>query len=274
MRGKCKLCLKEADLQESHLLPAAVYKMCRNESEEVADPIGVRNDPKIKSFRVFQSSRQITGQVLCFACEQILNVNGEDWVLPQLSTLQGFPLYDKLTTIEADAVEGDSALYAGVKANHIRTDCLAHFALGIFWKAVVHEWQTGHGTLSLEFGPYREEVRRFLLHGGIPRRVYLKIEIVPPSQPTISAYLPYTSKATPFPTHFFYVPGVEFTLAIGNRVPDYFKEMCIVSNPLKPIFVGAFPAQFIGLQFAEAFEKGRIPTKLAGRLQKGRTERE
>ena len=147
MQGKCQLCLKQADLQESHLLPAAVYKMCRNESGEVADPIGVRNDPRIKSFRVFQSSRQITGQVLCFSCEQLLNLYGEDWVLPQLSTVEGFPLHDKLATIQPEIVEKDLAVYASVKANDIRTDFLTHFALGVFWKAGVHNWNTGYPNI-------------------------------------------------------------------------------------------------------------------------------
>ena len=273
MQGKCKLCLKQADLQESHLLPAAVYKMCRNESSDVADPIGVGNDPKTKSFRLFQSSRQITGQVLCFSCEQLLNLNGEDWVLPELSTLQGFPLYDKLTVIEPEIIEKDLAVYASVKANDIRTDFLTHFALGIFWKAGVHNWNTGHGTLRLEFGPYREEMRDFLLGGVFPKHAFLMINVVPPSLPTISAYLPYTSRVTDFWFHSFYVPGVEFMLTLGNRTPDYLRTMCLVSSPIRPILVGAFTAQFIGKQFSEAFETGRISTKLAERLQRVRTER-
>src|ERR1041385_5458943 len=140
-QGKCKLCLEDKVLQESHLLPAAVYRMCRPESGEITDPVGIRNDPKIKRFRVFQSSRQITGHVLCSDCEQILNVNGEDWVLPQLSTLQGFPLHAQLTTVQPDIVDGDVAAYASAKVPDIRTDFLTHFAMGIFWKAGVHNWQ-------------------------------------------------------------------------------------------------------------------------------------
>src|SRR5258708_17951482 len=167
-RGKCKLCLKDGDLQESHLLPSAVYRMCRPESGEITDPIGIRNDPKTKTLRVYQSSRQITGHVLCSDCEQILNTNGEDWVLPHLSTLHGFPLYDKLTTVEPEIVDGDVAAYASVKVPYIRTDFLIHFGMGIFWKAGVHDWQTGHGWLRLEFGPYRDEIRGFLLGGLFP----------------------------------------------------------------------------------------------------------
>jgi hypothetical protein len=269
-RGKCKLCLKDSDLRESHLLPAAVYRMCRPESGEITDPVGIRNDPKTKTLHVFQSSRQITGYVLCTDCEQTLNANGEDWVLPQLSTLQGFPLYDKLITVKPEIVEQNVAAYASVKVPDIRTDFLIHVAMGIFWKAGVHDWQTGHGWLRLELGPYREEMRSFLLGGLFPRHAWLMISIVPPSLPTISAYMPYSSKVDGFTFHSFYVPGIEFMLTLGKRTPDYLKATCVVSNPARPIIVGAFTAQFIGKKFAEAFERGRIPAKLAGRLQRAR----
>jgi len=272
-QGKCKLCLKHGELQESHLLPAAVYRMCRSESGEISEPIGIRNDPKTRSFRMFQSSRQITGNVLCSDCEQILNAHGEDWVLPQLSTLQGFPLYEKLTTIKPEIVDEDLAAYASVKVAGIRTDSLIHFAMGIFWKAGVHNWQTGHGAFRLELGPYREEIRGFLLSGLFPEHAYLMINVVPPSLPTISAYVPYTSKVAGFAFHSFYVPGVEFMLTLGNRTPDYLRAMCVASNPARPILVGAFTAQFIGKKFADAFNRGQIPAKLAGRLQRARAKR-
>ncbi len=272
-QGKCKLCLKDGELQESHLLPAAVYKMCRPESGEITDPVGIRNDPKTKTLRVFQSSRQITGYVLCSDCEQILNIKGEDWVLPQLSTLQGFPLYDKLTTVKPEIVDEDMSAYASIRVPDIRTDSLTHFAMGIFWKAGVNDWQTGHGALRLKLGPYQDEMRSFLLDGLFPRHAWLMISIVPPSLPTISAYMPYTSKADGYTFHSFYVPGIEFMLTLGKRTPDFLRATCIVSNPLRPILVGAFTAQFIGKKFAEAFERGHIPAKLAGRLQRVRVKR-
>src|SRR5215471_293076 len=223
-QGKCKLCEKEGELQESHLLPAAVYRMCRSENEEIADPVGILNDPKIKAFRVYQSSRQITGQVLCHSCEQTLNSDGEDWVLPNLSTLQGFPLFEKLKKIKPEIAEEDLAVYACTKVPEIRTDALAHFAIGVFWKAGVYDWQTGRGPLRLEFGSYTEEMRKFLLGvGAFPLHAYLIINVVPPSYPTISAYLPCPSKAFEFPFYSFYVPGVEFMLTLGEATPNFLR---------------------------------------------------
>jgi hypothetical protein len=242
--------------------------MCRSETDEVADPIAIRNDPEIKAFRVFQTSKQITGHVLCFPCEQILSAKGEDWVLPQLSTLQRFPLYEKLTTIEPAIVDGDMAAYEGVEVPHIQTDSLIHFAMGIFWKAAAHDWQTGHGTLRLEFGPYRDQIRTFLLSGLFPKHAYLMINVVPPTYPTVSAYVPYRSHKLEFAFYSFYVPGVEFTLALSRTTPDYLRAVCVVHNPVRPIVVSPSTAQFIGLRYAEALQGGHIPTKLAQRLQR------
>lgn len=268
MIGKCKLCGEHRELQESHLLPAAVYKMCRSDKAEGPDPIGIRNDPQIQAFRVFQTSRQITGYVLCFDCEQLLNANGEDWVLPQLSTLQGFPFYEKLTTIQPAIVDDDIAAYESVKVPNIRTDCLIHFGMGIFWKAAAHDWQTGHGTVGLEFGPYRDQIRTFLLGGNFPMHAYLMINVVPPTYPTVSAYLPYHSKALHVHHYSFYVPGIEFMLTLSKTAPDYLRATCIASNPSRPILVGKFTAEFIGMRFAEAFQHGRIPAQLAERLER------
>jgi hypothetical protein len=271
--GKCKLCWEERELQDSHLLPAAVYRMCRSESDEVADPIGIRNDQKIKAFRVFQTSKQITGHVLCFECEQILNANGEDWVLPQLSTLKAFPLYERLTSIEPAIVEGDLAAYESFRVPDIRTDSLIHFGMGIFWKAAAHDWQTGHGTLRLEFGPYRDQIRTFLLGGIFPMHAYLMINVVPPKFPTIAAYVPYHSRVQHHHHYSFYVPGVEFMLTLSRTTPEYLRAMCIASNPSRPMLVGQFTAEFIGLRYAQALQGGHIPTKVAERLQRIRDKK-
>jgi hypothetical protein len=267
-QGKCKLCWEDRELQDSHLLPAAVYKMCRAQSDESPDPIGIRNDPKIKAFRVFQTSKQITGHVLCFSCEQILNAKGEDWLLPQLSTLQGFPLYDKITTIEPAAIDGDLSAYESVRVPDIQMNSLIHFGMGIFWKAAVHDWQTGHGTLRLEFGPYRDEIRTFLLGGPFPKHAYLMMNVVPPTFPTISLYVPFRSKKVKVAFYSFYVPGIEFTLALSRTTPDYLRALCVAHNPVRPITVSASTAQFIGLRYAEALQGGHIPPKLAERLQR------
>src|SRR5260370_23001553 len=80
-RGKCKLCLEEKELQESHLLPAAVYRMCRPESGEITDPVGIRNDLKTKTICVFQpkdnnASNPVGMRVIGFCRANSCSANG------------------------------------------------------------------------------------------------------------------------------------------------------------------------------------------------------
>jgi len=270
--GQCKLCLQQKELQESHLLPAAVYRLCRHETEEISDPITIRHDSKNKSFRVFQTSRQITGPVLCSDCEQLLNTQGESWVLPVLSSLEGFPLYEMLAQGEPEFPSESEELtaYYAEKLPAIRTDRLVHFGAAIFWKAAAHNWQTGHGYVRLYLGKYAAGLRKFVLGERFPEHLYLMVTIVPPKYPTISAFVPYESKIKGFYHYSFYVPGIEFRLSVGREVPDYLRACCIVTNPQRPIFLGKHTAEFIGSKFKEALETGRTPLKLEGRLSRMR----
>src|SRR5215831_15710174 len=116
----CKLCLKQKKLRDSHLIPAAIYRLCRNELEDVPDPIGIRSDSKTNSFRLFQTSRQVTGYVLCPECEQLLNANGEGWVLPTLATVEKFPLYEMMSKVQPDFREDDLDVFYASKLPSIR----------------------------------------------------------------------------------------------------------------------------------------------------------
>jgi hypothetical protein len=100
-------------------------------------------------------------------------------------------------------------------------------------------------TLELDFVekpiiPTKDQIHSFLLSGLFPRHAYVTIEVV--LRLCRSAYLPYTSKVADFTSHFFYVPGVEFTLALGKRATDYIEAVSVVSNPERPILVGSSPA--------------------------------
>lgn len=43
-----------------------------------------------------QTSLQIRDYLVCGDCEQVLNKNGEDWVMPMLAGEAGFPFFDLL----------------------------------------------------------------------------------------------------------------------------------------------------------------------------------
>ncbi len=92
-RGNCKLCLNEAELQVSHLLPRAVYTLFRSKSPN-PNPI------LVTSQNVLQTSNQIKAHLLCSRCEDVLNSRGERRVLPLLAKPSGeFPFFDSYYNI-------------------------------------------------------------------------------------------------------------------------------------------------------------------------------
>jgi hypothetical protein len=69
--GICKLCLQEENLQESHLMPRALYKKLRSKGKG-------NNDPCVVTARDFRrSSGQYTDYVFCKKCEDRLNVEAK-----------------------------------------------------------------------------------------------------------------------------------------------------------------------------------------------------
>jgi len=69
--GTCGLCLSEAELQDSHLLPKALFKIisAAARAEGATNPHPVLVTPEI----AIQTSAQVTDHFLCADCEDRLN---------------------------------------------------------------------------------------------------------------------------------------------------------------------------------------------------------
>lgn len=214
-------------------MPAAMYDYCRPLGEH---PISISSD------LVIASDRQLRDYLLCAECEESLNHGGETWLLPLLSHYQGpFPFYDILTKFPPDVVEGDSAGYATVRNPEIQADKLIHFAMGVFWKASVHSWSGSRSEPMIELGPYREPIRRFLRgEAGFPNNMALTIGVLPPPAQQISFHNPYRGSNAEWHNFLFYIPGIEFALAVGKAVTVHARETCFASHPLHPILVTNF----------------------------------
>ena len=113
-------------------MPAALYDYCR--------PAG-GNPVAFNSRLVIESSRQTQHPLLCLECEDILNREGEKWMLPLFARLNGpFPFHALLTKTKPILEEDDAKVYAAARNPEIDTAKVTHFAMGIFWKAAVHSW--------------------------------------------------------------------------------------------------------------------------------------
>src|ERR1035441_5822279 len=72
---RCRLCMKSKPLQNSHLLPKALFRLLRTQCARNPDPIW------LTSKAAWTSSTQLVDELLCFDCEQRFHREGEDWVL-------------------------------------------------------------------------------------------------------------------------------------------------------------------------------------------------
>lgn len=231
--GICKLCLCEATLQDSHLLPRAIYKLFQSRTSSNSNPILVTSE------NVLQTSFQVKAHLLCTSCEERLNRKGEKSVLPLLAQQDGrFPFLDLLRRYSPDCWIENTAAFATNKNANIDPGALSHFAIGIFWKASAYDWSKRNGNERIYLGPYAEKLRLFLLAEefiALPDGAVLTIAVLPEPVKTMLAYSPIPGPKQDMIRSFrFYVPGFLFTLSIGRCLQP---ETCFLGNALHPILL-------------------------------------
>ena len=210
----CKLCLRNRPLCKSHLIPRAVYALCRAQKARNPNPYLVTHK------FAMQSSRHMQVPLLCNDCEQLLRASGEDWLIPELARLgQAFPLFEKLRTAIPLYNEPDFVAYLLANVPTIRVPHLIHCITGIFWKASVHAWRKGPAKPWISLGAHSDLLRQFLLgEAGFPQDMSLSIIVVPPPSTLIGFHPPYQTKG-PDPIFHLYLCGINCTLWKGQNIP-------------------------------------------------------
>lgn len=250
MRGICKMCLQDKELVESHFIPAAIYDYCR---------AGKQSPIRIAGGAAFPTDRQTQVYLLCGECENILNTNGERWLNAKLATMdRKFPLYD-LITRQAPVYTIDATdIYFSSNNPEVLTDCLVHFAMGIFWKAAVHSWLAGKTEPRIELAPYTDVIRMWLRgEGTLPSSIALSISVSRPDRAQITFNEPHEARSNEDRTFVFHVPGVFFMLHVGESLPDVTKQFCLHHSSFHPIFVSEEMTQKVEDLFREMFHKSR-----------------
>jgi hypothetical protein len=215
----CRLCLREAPLQSSHLIPRAVYREIRASKNQNPNPVLVTSDV------VKPVSRQVVRHLLCSDCEQMLNKNGERDVMQIMRRRSGsFPLQSFLKSIEPHVQSPTVKIYRG----HPKIDELVYFASSVFWRASVTKWQISMGSsLSLELGPYEELLRSFLLSvGGFPSGLSMGIQMVTNPMLQQMARFPALRRELGIRVFNFQIPGIQFSLWAGKHQPETHMNFC------------------------------------------------
>jgi hypothetical protein len=230
--GICKLCLDHKELQDSHLIPAAVFKSLRVEAKE---PISVTAE------KVLQTSRQFKAHLLCRDCEGRLSRGGENWVLAHMARQfphREFSLFDLLTETAIFDSDGGNRIYESTKLPEINTSSLAYFALSMLWKTGIHDWKGIDGyTRRLILGPYEDPIRRFLLgEGPFPSHCFVRVAVWPDTESVLyGTYFLRRHSEQQFGLFSFYIPGITFYIYVGKGVPLELRETCCYSSRRKPI---------------------------------------
>lgn len=234
MKGRCKLCLLDADLQNSHFLPAGIYRILRDDG--LTSP-----HPWVFTKRAtFQSSKQMKAWLLCRDCEQRLSRNGEDWVLRNCLKKDGsFPTASMLASKIPDASSPESTTKVYFIANipEINVSALSYFAASIYWRGSIHPWNDD-GTFPVPLGPFEEPFRKYLMGvEDFPTDCALLLIVREGKKLDRATTMPVGQRMGNVHVYNFPMPGFAFSLTVGKNLPDVYRRNCFVRAKGNPLIV-------------------------------------
>src|SRR5436190_24335520 len=104
----CRLCQKVRLLCDSHLLPAATFKVLR--ANTLTNPNPVMFDDE----SAYTTSKQLTDYLLCSECEERFHKHGEDWVLANCyRNDNSFRILDTLNAVSPKYEKDGVKVYSG-----------------------------------------------------------------------------------------------------------------------------------------------------------------
>jgi hypothetical protein len=261
-KGKCKLCLREnVELQNSHLIPAAAYKLIRN--SDGSTPIVMKSTVTIKK------DEQVTDYLLCGDCEQRFSNQGEQYVLRYCNNFEGgFRLNNLLDTLKPLEVHNTTAIYAGGQIPEIDMEKLAYFAASIMWRGSAHSWRSGKDPAKTpSLGSHEESFRKYLMgEGPFPEHAFLGVDVVSDKNLWPLVFVPYGGRGDDMTwTYVFPFLGLIFLFRVGNSIPKDLLRFCAYRSPEKIITRGAMKSDTMINDAGLLMAKSRV----VGQLKKG-----
>lgn len=258
MIGRCRLCLTDGvDLQRSHMIPAAVYRILRDDGRAAnPNPVVITPEGRV------QSSKQQRAHLLCRSCEALLSREGEDWVFRHgMKNDESFPLADLLRKSQPSVgtLADHTRLYESVLIPEINAAAITHFAIGIFWKASIYGWNTD-GTIPVHLAGYDDEFRHFVLRKAeFPQNAVLTVTVREGGVIDRLTHTPAGVARTDTSAYQFPIPGFSFVLTIGANIPQRISQYCFVRGAGRPIVITPAVEQFLFRQAQLANARAQQP---------------
>jgi hypothetical protein len=224
--GQCPLCLQQSELEKSHYLGRALHLLSQENGEAVL----------MTPERVQITTRQLWAHLLCPACEDILGAN-ESYAHQWINRKDRFRLLERMNLAMPMGRTLNGLEFSGTDIG-VSTERLAHFALGIFWRASAHTWRTlGLQTTSIDLGAFAEPIRLYLRgEGPFPDGIVLLTTVCTDYGSQGLVFAPSPMKGGVYPAFSAMVRGIKFTLVTGD-VPEEIRQACCVRSARKAIFM-------------------------------------
>lgn len=184
--------------------------------------------------RAFQTNFRIAEYFLCPTCEERLNNGGENWVLQNAYRGgEAFPMRNALAGALQIGQLNTAKFFDVSQAPGFQLQKLIYFITGIFWKAAAREWNSVDHKTQLDFGPYEQRFRSYLMGGTpFPDRAALIINLAGNPKPVICAIYPYGGgRIAGTKQYRLALPGMAAWLHLGH-LPEALKEMCAARRNL------------------------------------------
>ncbi len=231
--GTCKLCRgNPVELRDSHLLPANIYRKIRR-SEGANSSLVVASRKSIGF-----SDKQISDYMLCGKCEQRFG-DVEDWVSRQCLQDDGsFPLRDAVVGQPLLCDDPDLGAISG-RAAQIDADRYVYFASSILWRAGAHVWRKGPDRITIDLGPYEQQLRLYLLgQRSFPTDIVIGMFVaVKADTKDQFAVTPVRLSAPDYHHYELIIPGIQFSIMIGQRIPKEARGACVLRSDEKLVFL-------------------------------------
>jgi hypothetical protein len=170
-----------------------------------------------------------------------------------------FPLRDVLRVVRPVFEDDIGWVYSAHDIPGFDVDKLEYFALSVFWRSAAHTWRDRDTIPQIDLGVHEDEIRRFLLgESGFPKEAYLLAGIWPAEPVPIATYFPVAEETQGYGLFRFYIPGFEFALCVGDKVPSEVRQLCCHNSALRLISVSRSPNYHAMSRLKRALDRARF----------------
>lgn len=227
----CQITKHLKDFRKSHFIPASLYHFGKK---------GLQYGTRSGTGRL-EKQRHIKDLLLCSACESLLDQGGESYVLSQIAAkvTDEFPLHGMLSLALPRESHPDISHFSGDDLG-IDMEKFAHFALGVVWRATIHDWTMPDRTIlpRQAIGDFEPPIRSYLLGGTFPPDTSVIVIVCSDHQSRDIWTTPTIFVEANCLNFGFHARGVFFRVMIGYQLPEAFREWSCISSR-KCLFYGS-----------------------------------